>query len=294
MSAPTTGRSDASIVDRVPPLAFFMVSAVSHYLGPGLAVLLFGAIPPLGVGLLRIAAAAIVFALWRRPWRFLAAWSARERLDVALLGLTLAAMNLVFYLAIARLPLATVGAIEFLGPIALAAAGLRTRRNLVAFALAMAGVAMLTRVRIAGDPLGFVFAFANAALFVLYVLLGHRIAGWGGMRGTDRLAAAMLIALVAATPAGLMDTLPAWRDAGLLAAAFGVGVLSSVIPYVCDQFAMARLPRASFALLLALLPAMAAAIGIILLHQVPGRGEATGIALVMAGVALHRGGARPR
>jgi inner membrane transporter RhtA len=114
------------------------------------------------------------------------------------------------------------------------------------------------------------------------------------MRGTDRLAAAMLIALVAATPAGLMDTLPAWRDAGLLAAAFGVGVLSSVIPYVCDQFAMARLPRASFALLLALLPAMAAAIGIILLHQVPGRGEATGIALVMAGVALHRGGARPR
>lgn len=294
MSAPTTGRSDASIVDRVPPLAFFMVSAVSHYLGPGLAVLLFGAIPPLGVGLLRIAAAAIVFALWRRPWRFLAAWSARERLDVALLGLTLAAMNLVFYLAIARLPLATVGAIEFLGPVALAAAGLRTRRNLVAFALAMAGVAMLTRVRIAGDPLGFVFAFANAALFVLYVLLGHRIAGSGGMRGTDRLAAAMLIALVAATPAGLMDTLPAWRDAGLLAAAFGVGVLSSVIPYVCDQFAMARLPRASFALLLALLPAMAAAIGIILLHQVPGRGEATGIALVMAGVALHRGGARPR
>ena len=278
----------------MPPLAFFMVSAVSHYLGPGLAVLLFGAIPPLGVGLLRIAAAAIVFALWRRPWRFLAAWSARERLDVALLGLTLAAMNLVFYLAIARLPLATVGAIEFLGPVALAAAGLRTRRNLVAFALAMAGVALLTRVRIAGDPLGFVFAFANAALFVLYVLLGHRIAGSGGMRGTDRLAAAMLIALVAATPAGLMDTLPAWRDAGLLAAAFGVGVLSSVIPYVCDQFAMARLPRASFALLLALLPAMAAAIGIILLHQVPGRGEATGIALVMAGVALHRGGARPR
>jgi inner membrane transporter RhtA len=288
----STTRIDVSIVDRVPPLAFFLVSAVSHYLGPGLAVLLFGAIPPLGVGLLRIAAAAIVFAIWRRPWRFLAAWTARERLDVALLGLTLAAMNLVFYLAIARLPLATVGAIEFLGPVALAAAGLRSRRNLVAFALAMAGVAMLTRVRIGGDPLGFVFAFANAALFVVYVLLGHRIAGSGGMRGTDRLAAAMLIALLAALPVGLMDTLPALRDPVMLAAAFGVGVLSSVIPYVCDQFAMARLPRASFALLLALLPAMAAAIGIMLLHQVPSHGEVTGIALVMAGVALHRSGAR--
>jgi inner membrane transporter RhtA len=90
-----------------------------------------------------------------------------------------------------------------------------------------------------------------------------------------------------------MDTLPALRDPVLLAAAFGVGVLSSVIPYVCDQFAMARLPRASFALLLALLPAMAGAIGVLLLHQVPSHGELTGIALVMAGVALHRGARAP-
>jgi inner membrane transporter RhtA len=295
MSQAASRRDDAgrSIVDRVPPLAFFLVSAVSHYLGPGLAVLLFAAIPPLGVGLLRIGAAALVFASWRRPWRRLGEWSLRERRDVAGLGLTLAAMNLVFYLAIARLPLATVGAIEFLGPVALAAAGLRTRRNGIAFALAMAGVALLTRPRIGGDPLGFAFAFANAALFMLYVLIGHRIAGSGGLRGTDRLAGAMLIALVAAFPVGIVDALPALRDPGLLAAAFGVGVLSSVIPYVCDQFAMARLPRASFALLLALLPAMAAAIGIVLLHQVPGPGEIAGIALVMAGVALHRGGTRP-
>jgi inner membrane transporter RhtA len=169
---------------------------------------------------------------------------------------------------------------------------LRSRRNLTAFALAVAGVALLTRLRIGGDPLGFVFAFANAALFVLYVLLGHRIAGSGGMRGTDRLAGAMLVALVAALPVGLGDAVPALRDPVLLSAAFGVGVLSSVIPYVCDQFAMARLPRASFALLLALLPAMAALIGIVVLRQVPSHGEVTGIALVMAGVALHRGGAR--
>ena len=294
MSEPTTWRPEAgrNVADRVPPLAFFLVSAVSHYLGPGLAVLLFAAIPPLGVGLLRIAAAAIVFAAWRRPWRQLRRWGARERLDVALLGVTLAAMNLVFYLAIARLPLATVGAIEFLGPVALAAAGLRSRRNLVAFALAMAGVALLTKVRIGGDPIGFILAFANAALFVLYVLLGHRLAGSGGMQGTDRLGAAMLVAFAAALPVGLIDSLPALRDPVLLAAAFGVGVLSSVIPYVCDQFAMARLPRASFALLLALLPAMAASIGILLLHQVPRPAEWTGIALVIAGVALHRGGAR--
>jgi inner membrane transporter RhtA len=278
--------------ERLPPLAFFLVSAVCHYLGPGCAVLLFAAIPPLGVALLRIATAALVFALWRRPWRWFAGATPRARTDVALLGLTLAAMNLCFYLAIARLPLAMVGAIEFLGPVALAAAGLRSRRNLVAFSLAVAGVALLTRITIAGDPLGLAFAFLNCGLFVLYILLGHRIAADGGRAGTDRLAASMAVACLAALPIGLGAALPALQDPLLLAAAFGVGILSSVVPYVCDQFAMARLRRASFALLLALLPAVAVAIGVLLLRQIPTRAEITGIALVIAGVALHRGGAR--
>ena len=74
----------------------------------------------------------------------------------------------------------------------------------------------------------------------------------------------------------------------LLAAAIGVGISSSVIPYVCDQLAMARLKRASFALLLALLPATASAIGILVLRQIPSPAEIAGIALVIAAVALHR------
>jgi inner membrane transporter RhtA len=292
LSAAPSRAAPPRLADRLPPHAFFLVSAVCHYLGPGCAVLLFAAIPPLGVALLRIATAALVFALWRRPWRWFAQATRPARIDVALLGIALAAMNLCFYLAIARLPLATVGAIEFLGPVALAAAGLRSRRNLAAFSLAVAGVALLTRITIAGDPLGLAFAFLNCGLFVLYILLGHRIAADGGSAGTDRLAAAMAIACLAALPIGFGAALPALRDPLLLAAAFGVGILSSVIPYVCDQFAMARLKRASFALLLSLLPAMAVAIGIVLLHQVPTPPEIAGIALVIAGVALHRGGAR--
>lgn len=272
----------ARLAARVPPLAFFLVSAVCHYLGPGCAVLLFASIPPLGVAFLRIAAAALVFAIWRRPWRLL-----RDR-NVVGLGIVLAAMNVTFYLAIARLPLSTVGAIEFLGPIALAAAGLRTQRNTVALALAAAGVAFLTQVHFAGEPMGYLFAFANCALFVLYVVLGHRIAAQGGPSGIDRLGAAMLIALIAALPFGMGDAAPAFRDPLLLGAAIGVGILSSVIPYVCDQLAMARLPRATFALLLSLLPATAAAIGILLLDQIPTSREVLGIALVIGGVALHR------
>ena len=277
--------AQASIVDRVPPQAYFVVSAVFHYLGPAFAVMLFARIEPLGVAWLRIASAAVVFGLWRRPWRYVRALDAGARWRVLGLGLVLAAMNSVFYLAIARLPLGTVGAIEFLGPIGLAAAGARTPRNLVALAMAVAGVLLLTQIRLAGDALGYLFAFANCGLFILYVVLGHRISGPGGV---DRLGAAMLAAAVFALPFGFAQAAPALTDAGLLAAAIGVGVASSVIPYVADQLAMARLPRATFALMLAILPATATAIGALVLQQIPTPRDLAGVALVIVAVALHR------
>ncbi len=277
-----------SLSERLPPPGFFLVSAVFHYLGPAFAVLLFARIEPLGVAWLRIATAAIIFALWRRPWRFLRLPSRADRLRIAALGIVLAAMNCCFYEAIARLPLATVGAIEFLGPIALAAWGTHTARNYAALIITAAGVYLLTQLRFNGVPLAYLFAFANCALFVLYIVLGHRIADGGGAKGIDRLAAAMMIAMVAALPIGIAQAAPAFASPVLLLAAIGVGVSSSVIPYVCDQFAMARLKRASFALLLSLLPATATVIGILVLRQMPSLLECAGIAAVIAGIALHR------
>lgn len=278
----------ASIAERMPPHVFFVGSAVFHYLGPAFAVLLFAHVAPLGVAWLRIASAAVVFAAWRRPWRYYRDLAAVERRTVVMLGIVLAAMNACFYMAINRLPLGTVGAIEFLGPIALAAVGMRTRRNFGALALATVGAYVLTDVRIVGEPVGFVFAFANCALFVLYVMLGHRIAAQGGSKGIDRLGAAMLVAMVAAVPIGIKDAVPALLSPVLLAAGVGVGISSSVIPYVCDQLAMARLSRASFALLLSLLPATASAIGVVVLHQIPSATELLGIAFIIGGVAIHR------
>lgn len=273
---------------RVPPHAYFLVSAVFHYLGPAFAVLLFARIEPLGVAWLRIASAALIFAAWRRPWRYYRGLQPAAKRNVLMLGGVLALMNICFYLAIDRLPLGTVGAIEFFGPIGLAALGMRSRRNFAALALATVGVYVLTDVRFAGQPLGFAFAFADCALFVLYVILGHRIAADGGAAGIDRLGFAMLVAMVVAFPIGIRQALPAFVSPLLLAAGIGVGVSSSVIPYVCDQLAMARLPRASFALLLSLLPAMASLIGALVLHQWPSAAEVGGIALVIGGVGLHR------
>jgi len=282
----------------LPPQSFFGVSAVFHYLGPSLAVLLFARLDVLGVAWLRVATAALVFALWRRPWRLARRLSPQDRQALLGLGALLALMNSAFYLAVDRLPLSTVGAIEFLGTVILAAAGARTARNAGALALTTAGVATITAIRITGEPLGFAFASANCALFMLYVVLGHRIANASAGEtvptevtvptGIDRLAAAMLIAAVTATPWGLSGALPAFRHPVLLLAGAGVGVCSSVIPYVADQLAMARLPRATFSLMLALLPAFATIIGAVVLRQIPRVQDAAGITLVVLGVAIHQ------
>jgi inner membrane transporter RhtA len=260
----------------------FLVSAVFHYLGPAFAVLLFVRVEVLGVAWLRIATAALVFALWRRPWHVL-----RNRTVLAW-GLVLALMNCCFYTAIDRLPLATVAAIEFLPVIVLAAIGARTRRNFAAIALAVPGVYLLTGVQLEAEPLGVALALANAGLFAAYIVLAHRVASDPAIKGIDGLAGAMLIALVAVTPMAGWAAVPAFTDPVALLAAAGVGISSSVIPYVADQVAMARLSRAAYALMVSLLPATATVVGLIVLTQVPTTTDVLGIALVIVGVALHR------
>jgi inner membrane transporter RhtA len=287
MTSMAAGRAAAARIRTAPPLAYFVGSATFHYLGPAFAVLLFARVDVLGVAWLRIASAAAVFALWRRPWRAVGRLDTAARRTLVAWGCVLATMNSCFYLAVDRLPLGTVAAIEFVPVIALAAVGLRTRRNGVALALAGAGVYLLTDVALEGERLGVAFALANAALFALYVVLGHRVAQRGG-GGIDGLGLAMLVALVVATPIGIVQAAPALVDPVALAAGIGVGVASSVIPYVCDQLAMARLARSTYALLVSLLPATATAIGLLVLAQVPSALDLAGIALVGAGVALHR------
>lgn len=274
--------------NRISPHAFFFVSAVFHYLGPAFAVLLFAQVSVSGVAWLRIASAALVFALWRRPWKIVAGQSWAQLRILVALGIVLGLMNVCFYQAIARLPLSTVGAIEFIGPILLAAFGARTPRNITALVLAAGGGWILTGVGFGGEPIGYLFAFANCALFILYVVLGHQIAQDGGAEGIDRLGMAMLIALVTVFPIGFGGALLAFQQPYLLLAGIGVGICSSVIPYVCDQLAMARLSRATFSLLLALLPASAVVIGIIVLRQIPTVTEFIGILFVAGGIALHR------
>ena len=280
-------------MSRVPPHAYFLGSAVFHYLGPSFAVLLFVRVDVLGVAWLRIASAALVFAIWRRPWRTFIGSDRSVRLLIVALGAVFAAMNACFYIAIDRLPLATVAAIEFIGPIALAVVGARTGRNGMAVLAAACGVYLLTHVRLDGEPIGIAFAFANAALFTAYIVLAHRLARRSAPGGVDGLGAAMIFAFLFVSPIGFSSAAHAITDPVAIAAGVGVGISSSVIPYVFDQLAMARLARATYALFVSLLPATATVIGVLVLRQLPSPLDFAGIGLVMLGVALHREVGRP-
>jgi len=272
----------------VPPQSLFVLGAISQYVGSACAVLLFASVPAAGVAWLRVVAAAGALLAWRRPWR--SAWTRSTVRLVAAFGGTLALMNVCFYSALDHLPLGTTVAIEFLGPIGVAALGSRTRRDAGALGLAAAGVLLLADVHVAGSPLGVGLALLTGVLWSLYVVIGHRVATEPGIRPQDGLAAAMALGALATSPL-VVKAAPAFGSPALLGVCVLVGLASSVAPYALEQVAMQRLPRARFALLLSLLPATAAVAGAVILGQVPEPLEAGGIALVVAasGLRSHTG-----
>lgn len=265
---------------------FFIVGAVSQYVGAAIGVFLFETTQPATVAWLRAAAAAVVLLAWRRPWRL--RWTRRGLLVAAGFGLVTLGMNVAFYEAIARIPLGTAVAIEFVGPVAVATLGSRRARDFFAVILVAAGVLLLAGVQSDAEWLGVGFALAAAGMWAGYILLGKRVADAGG--GLDSLAVGMAAASVVlaplligrqlATDASVLVDLRTWLYGA------GVGVLSSAIPYALDQPVLATIGRARFALLLALLPATAAVVGAVLLAQRPSMAEAAGIALVMVALLV--------
>jgi inner membrane transporter RhtA len=271
---------------------FFVVGAVSQYAGAAVGVFLFETTDPAAVAWLRAAAAAVALLIWRRPWR--TRWTRRTIIAAGGFGIVTVAMNVAFFEAIARIPLGTAVAIEFLGPVAVAALGSRRARDLIAVVLAAGGVAACAGVQAGADAVGVGFALLAAALWAGYILLGKRVADAGA--GLDSLAVGMAVAAVVLAAPLLTSQLVA--DASVFAdprtwlLGAAVGVLSTAVPYGLDQVVLTRIGQARFALLLALLPATAAIVGAIVLAQRPTTAEAVGIALVMAALAVASGGAR--
>lgn len=286
--APGSGRGPLTrALGAAPPEALFLVSATGQYAGAVVAVSIFDEAAPATVAWFRvIGAAAVLLALSWGSLRRGGRWSRAHLAAAAAFGVATALMNLTFYLAIERLDLGKGVAIEFIGPILVAALRTRNARNTVALLAAVAGVIVLTGVEIDREPLGLVYIFLASAMWALYIVLGSRVA-----RVTDGaagLGVGLAIGAVAIAPFGLVDAPAVLAAPRLLGLCILVGVLSNVVGYGIDQYTLRRIPVRRFSLLLALLPVTAAVFGLAFLDQTPSSIDAIGIVLVLLGVAIQQ------
>ncbi len=270
-------------LDTASPEGLFVLSAVAQYVGATIAVLLFDRVAPQTVAWIRVIGAAIaVLAVSRAFWR---GWTRRQLAAAAIFGIATAVMNTCFYMAIDRTDLGKSVAIEFIGPIVVAAVMTRTRRNAAALVLAAAGVVVLGGVELDGNTVGMAWLLAASACWAAYIVVGSRVAQ--DRPGVSGLGVGLAIGAVAIAPFGAPGSSVVWTSPRLLAACLLVGVFSNAIGYGIDQHVLRRIPVRRFSLLLALLPVTAVAMGWLVLDQRPSGLDAVGIALVLAGVVLQ-------
>jgi inner membrane transporter RhtA len=276
-----------ALLDRVhrgvPAPLVFVAGGCSMYLGAALAVGLFELLTPAGVAWLRMLVAALVLLAWRRPDR--SAWRGRRLILAGCFGLVTGLMNVAFYEAIARLPLGTAVAVEFCGPVVVAALGLRRVRDVAALILAAIGVTLIADVRLAGSRTGLLLALLAALMWAGYILLGKWVARGGN--GLDDMTVGFALATVLLCPLAV-GTGPVWGSPNLLMTAAGVGLLSTVLPYALDQIVLRGIDHSQFALLLALLPAAASVVGFVVLRQLPHPLEVVGILAVALAIIAAR------
>lgn len=278
------------MLDGVPAPALFVASGLTQYIGAAVAVKLFAELPAANVAWLRLVVAAVVLILWRRPWQI--RWERADVMAVVRFGVVLAAMNVTFYIGIGHLPLGTAVAIEFIGPVAVAAITGHDWRERLAIVPAFAGVVLLAGVTVHANNshsvvVGLIAILAAAAFWGSYIVLGRRVATSGATgRGVTSLGPAMAVGALLFAPFLARGAAPVLHDARLLGLVVVIAVFSSVVPYGVEQVVMRRVSSATFAVLLALLPATAAIVGAVTLRQLPSGLDLVGLLLVSCAIAL--------
>lgn len=272
----------------MPAPLLFVVSGLTQYVGAALAVGLFAVLPAGVVAWLRIAVSALVLLAWRRPWRDRVLRAPGRLGLIVAFGVVLAVMNVAFYIAIEHLPLGTAVALEFLGPVAVAAVTGAGWRDRAAIAVAAVGVVLLAGVSLDTGPgavTGLVAIGVSAACWAAYIVLGRRVAR-SGAPGASGLAVAMTAGALVLAPFLAGGAGPVLVDPRLAALVVAIAVCSSVVPYALEQVVLRRVSAATFAVLLALLPATAAVVGAVALQQWPHGLELVGLVLVSGAIAL--------
>ncbi|WP_245604433.1 EamA family transporter [Nocardioides aequoreus] len=283
----TTSSQGPSTVDRGALMA--CAAMLSVQVGLAVSVGLIDLVGAEGAAWLRLVWAGALMLVIGRPWRI--RWRREAPVAAVLLGIVTAGVTLLFMQAVARLPLGTASALEFLGPLGVAVLRGRGSARWVWPGLAAAGVLLLTEPWSGGaDPVGVGFALAAACCWAAYILLtqrvGDQVAGLAGL-GVSMPVAAVTASLVAG-PATLPQMTP-----GLWLVGLGLALLLPVLPFSLELLALRRLTAAAFGTLMSLEPAFALLVGLVLLAQVPGPLAVLGICLVVAaGVGAERTGAR--
>ncbi|WUO13452.1 EamA family transporter [Streptomyces sp. NBC_00289] len=292
MSTPSTTPMAAPATDLAPtpsgapprrgplgPVGLVLAGGVSVQFGGALAVTLMPRAGALGVVTLRLLAAAIVLMLVCRPR--LRGHTRADWGTVVVFGVTMAAMNGLFYQSIARIPLGAAVTLEVLGPLALSVLASRRAVNAVWAGLALAGVFLLGGGGFSGlDPIGVAFALGAGAMWATYIVFSART----GRRfpQADGLALAMAVAALLFLPLGFVESGTKLLNPTTLALGSAVALLSSVLPYTLELLALRRLPASTFAILMSLEPAIAATAGFLILDQALTTLQALAIALVIA------------
>ncbi|MFF3454506.1 DMT family transporter [Streptomyces sp. NPDC002730] len=261
------------------PVALVVAGALSVQFGASIAVLLMPRAGALGVVTLRLVLAALVLLVVCRPK--LRGHSRADWGTVVAFGAAMAAMNVLFYQAVDRIPLGAAVTFEVLGPLALSVIVSRRLVNLVWAGLALGGVVLLSGggfVRL--DPVGALFALSAGAMWAAYIVFSART----GRRfpQADGLALAMAVGAVLSLPLGIAEAGSTLLVPSTLGLGLAVALMSSVLPYTLELLALRRLPAPTFAVLMSLEPAIAATAGFLVLHQDLSMVDALAIALVIA------------
>jgi inner membrane transporter RhtA len=286
-AASTTSTSTAdpsSGLDPWPAEVLFLLSAIAQYSGAVIAKKLFPQVAPSTVAVMRVASAAVGVTLFSKAWK--RSWTRADVQAAALFGVATACMNLFFYLAISRIDLGIGVAIEFIGPICVAAARTRSHRNWIALAFAVTGVVVLAGIEIhGGDPLGLFFMLCASACWAAYIVLGSKVSA--GDKGLSTLGVGLFVGALVILPFGASDLGTVFSSGSLMIRCIAVGMLSSAIGYGIDQRVLKRMPTRRFALMLALLPVVAVIAGTLFLGERPGWVDGLGMLLVLVGVGIQ-------
>ena len=278
------------------PVVLVLLAVVSVQFGGALAATLLPLVGVAGSVTLRLGLAALVLCAFVRP-----RLRGRTRADWLLVGafaLALTAMNITFYGSLTRLPIGVAVTIEFLGPLALAAALSRRGRDLAAVAAALAGVVLIAEVATTSwadlDLVGIGLALAAGACWAAYIVLSRRTGA--RFEHLDGIAIAMALGAVATLPWGLATAGAELWTAEALTRGLGIALLSSAIPYSLELLALRHLTSGTFGILLSLEPAVAARAGLLVLGQVLSPAQLLGMALVVVAsiLVLGRPGAPAR